>query len=430
MRGSKQIAAVVSAAALASTLVACSSGGESDAGTSGSTGGGPTEISMVIFGGGGADTFNNAAAEFNSRQSEVKLSIQPAPGDYNQFLGARTTSGDLPDMFWLTPYSQVQQFAATGKLLDLSDQPFVDKVYPAALDSVTQDGKVYAYPLRQEYLGIFYNKDLFAQAGIDGVPTTFTDFKADVEKLEAAGIQPFAPIYKDDWTLNHAFSVLEAAAVGSDNIPSWIASMQDGSGTFSTSNDSYVFDFMDLMKQHSGPNFLDSDSTAGFSAFANGQAAMLFSGEFSLLNVSDINADLPVGLFAAPVTDNPADAKLDVDVGVTVAINADTPNKEAALKVLDFMSDDSDQNGWFNATNNAMGEAGPAMPWTGSYTNPYLDDYHKYVDAGNVYPWVYQQLPAGINTEIGKIVQGYFAGTVSRDQLMPQLDQADKDLVQ
>lgn len=41
---------------------------------------------MVIFSGGGQDTFDNAAAKFNEMQDEIELSIQPATGDYNQYL--------------------------------------------------------------------------------------------------------------------------------------------------------------------------------------------------------------------------------------------------------------------------------------------------------------------------------------------------------
>ncbi len=47
---------------------------------------------MVIFGGGGQDTFDNAVAKFNEMQDEIELSIQPATGDYNQYLGARAAS--------------------------------------------------------------------------------------------------------------------------------------------------------------------------------------------------------------------------------------------------------------------------------------------------------------------------------------------------
>ncbi len=40
-------------------------------------------------------------------------------GDYSQYLGAKVASNDLPDMFFLNPYTQVQQFAATDRIVGI-----------------------------------------------------------------------------------------------------------------------------------------------------------------------------------------------------------------------------------------------------------------------------------------------------------------------
>lgn len=322
----KKILATVITATLAIGVAGCASSTPEKTDDTGKT-----KVSMVIFSGGGQDTFDNAAAKFNEMQDEIELSIQPATGDYNQYLGARAASNDLPDMFWLNSYAQVQQFAGNGYLMDLSDQEFTSKVYDYTLDAVSYD----------------------------------------------------------------------------DN----------------------VFEFLDLMKENSGSNYMDSDSTAGFTAFANGDAAMLFSGEFSLLNVATINPDLPVGLFAAPVTDDSSDAKLDVDVGVACVVNSQTKNKEACLKVLEYLSDNTSKDGWFANTNDAMGEAVPCMPYEGQYSAKYMDDYKAYMNNGAHRPWVYQQLPAGSNTEIGNIIQAYMAGSVDKEQALQQLDESNKELI-
>src|SRR5262249_50677360 len=54
------------------------------------------------------------------------------------------------------------------------------------------DGKQYAIPFDLGMVGIWYNKDLFAQAGIAAPPTTWDDLLADVDKLKAAGITPIS----------------------------------------------------------------------------------------------------------------------------------------------------------------------------------------------------------------------------------------------
>lgn len=156
---------------------------------------------------------------------------------------------------------------------------------------------------------------------------------------------------------------------------------------------------------------------------------MLFSGEFSLLNMASINPDLPVGLFAVPMTDNAADAKLDVDVGICVAVNKDGKHVDQTLEVLDYMSDNTDKEGWIANTADSLGAAPVCMDYEGAYTADYLTDYQKYVSEENTRPWVYQQLAAGTQTIVGDTVQGYFAGSKDQATVLKELDQQYADLI-
>lgn len=81
-----------------------------------------------------------------------------------------------------------------------------------------------------EMLGIYYNVDLFQEAGIDKVPTTFAELEEACEKLQANNITPFAATYKDSWTLNHLFSCLQGNAV--EDATTWIDEMNSGTGSF------------------------------------------------------------------------------------------------------------------------------------------------------------------------------------------------------
>lgn len=55
------------------------------------------------------------------------------------------------------------------------------------LDSVTKDGRVYGIPWFGTANVIYYNKELFEQAGIDGIPATWDEFQAASEKIYALG---------------------------------------------------------------------------------------------------------------------------------------------------------------------------------------------------------------------------------------------------
>lgn len=385
-------------------------------------------VKLSVWSSGAADNFQKGADEFNKRQDKINFVVEMQSGDYSQYLGAKVASNDLPDMFFLNPYAQVQQFAATDRIVDLSEEEFTTKIYDSVKDACSYDGKIYAYPMALEMLGVYYNQELFEKAGITEVPKTFSQMKEVCEKLQASGITPFAATYKDAWTLNHLFSCLQGAAVG--DYESWVADMNAGKGSFRNDNSSLEFEFMDMMKENSGGNYMDADSTSGFNAFASGEAAMIVTGEFSLLNAQSINPDLQVGLFGVPLTENEEDAKLDVDVGICIAVNQNTPHLDAVREVLNYLSDNTDENGWMHYSADSMGAAPPAMDFTMSTEYQYFDDYKNYMSNNQTRPWVYSQLESGAGDMIGPVIQGYFAGTTDMDTTLDQLDSKFSELLE
>lgn len=385
-------------------------------------------VKMVVWSSGAAGNFQRGADEFNSRQDKINFVIEMQTGDYSQYLGAKVASGDLPDMFFLSPYSQVQQFAETGRIMDLSDEDFTTRIYDAAKDACSYDGKVYAYPKSLEILGIYYNQELFEKVGITEVPKTMSQLKDACAKLQENGITPFAATFKDAWTLNHLFSCLQGTAVG--DYEQWIADMNAGEGSFRNDNSELVFEFFDMMKENSGQNYMDADSTSGYNAFASGEAAMIATGQFSLLNAASINPDLQVGVFGVPLTENEEDAKLDVDVGNCIAVSANTEHLDAVREVLAYLSDNTDENGWMHYTADEMGSAPPAMDFTMTKDYGYIEDYHNYVADNQTKPWVYLQLASGASDIIGPAIQGYFAGTTDMDETLDQMDAQYAELLE
>jgi len=76
-----------------------------------------------------------------------------------------------------------------------------------------QDGKLYAVPLAQQTLQMFYNKDLFAKQGLTP-PTTWAQFIEVNARLKEQGITPMAVGAKDSWTLPIVHQVLATPRFG------------------------------------------------------------------------------------------------------------------------------------------------------------------------------------------------------------------------
>ena len=60
---------------------------------------------------------------------------------------------------------------------------------PYCIDAYSKDGKTYASPVDAGMVGFWYNKELFAKAGVTP-PKTWPQFLAVIQKLKAANITP------------------------------------------------------------------------------------------------------------------------------------------------------------------------------------------------------------------------------------------------
>ena len=112
-------------------------------------------------------------------------------------------SGDAPDMAYVGG-RWLQEMQAANFLTDLTD--FVatlpkDDWYDLPWKTATVDGKVFAIPDRVDPWMIYYNTDMFKEAGIPEFPKTMDDFVAATKKLTKEGQYGFGLIGANDATL-------------------------------------------------------------------------------------------------------------------------------------------------------------------------------------------------------------------------------------
>lgn len=111
-----------------------------------------TKVTMTVWNGEWGDQLDRTMESFNSKHDDIELDITMQSGDYSDFLGTAAATNDWPDIYILTPWTQVQDFAEAGRIQDLSGMDFTEKVYPTALEAATYDGKIYGYPANVEIL--------------------------------------------------------------------------------------------------------------------------------------------------------------------------------------------------------------------------------------------------------------------------------------
>jgi raffinose/stachyose/melibiose transport system substrate-binding protein len=131
-------------------------------------------------------------------------------------------SDEPPDLFQSWGGGVLWQFADAGLVRDISPElegEWKDSFSAqAALELYGQDGEYYGVPWSWGAVGMFYNKALFAEAGLDpeAPPATWEEFLAAVQTLKDAGITPIALGEGDRWP-GHFWWVYLAIRLGGED---------------------------------------------------------------------------------------------------------------------------------------------------------------------------------------------------------------------
>ncbi|MGH8881217.1 MAG: ABC transporter substrate-binding protein [Stackebrandtia sp.] len=171
------VGATVTALVLAATACGGSGSESSD---------GKITLSMLDYytAGGGKTAVDSYIKKFEAAHPNVDIKRQSVPFEnlMPKILQA-ASAGDMPDIV-IIDNPNVQQVAATGQLRTFDELPgyTTQGYYPGAVKECEYQGKHYCFPVGSNSVGLFYNKKLLDDAGIDP-PATWADVTAAAEKL-------------------------------------------------------------------------------------------------------------------------------------------------------------------------------------------------------------------------------------------------------
>ena len=209
-----------------------------------------------------------------------------------------------------------------------------DRIYPWTWESTTFNGHVYAIGHELEMIGVYYNKSIFADLGLE-VPTTYDEFLAVCEAVKAAGYIPLAFANQPGWPAYHLFSSFTNVLEGKQGMDELLA------GTRPWTDEPVVqaiqMAFVDLNK---AGYFIPSPNAIGYTEgnelFYAGQAAMHHTGMWLYGDIV-ANSDFEVGFFALPaIGDHPSLPPGGMGSGVMISAATEHPDEAAAFLDLFF----------------------------------------------------------------------------------------------
>lgn len=312
MKARKTLA--VSAALVASALALTACGG-SDSGDS--SGGGDGDVSMTFWHnsttGEGKAYWEDTVKDFEAANPGVTITIQAIQNeDMDGKLQTALNSGDAPDIFMARGGGKLADVVEAGQAKDLTDvitDETKTAVGDAAFSAFTVDGKIYGMPTAVLPGGIYYSKDLFAQAGITETPKTMDELNATVDKLKAAGIDPIALGAKDAWPAAHWYYFFALRECSEDVMKDAASSMKFDDPCWTKAGED-LESFSKTEPFNNGFLTTSAQQGAGSSAglIANHQAAMELMGAWDPGVIASLTPDqkpLPdLGWFPFPAIDS------------------------------------------------------------------------------------------------------------------------------
>ncbi|MET9254744.1 sugar ABC transporter substrate-binding protein [Streptomyces sp. NPDC003717] len=277
---------------------------------------------------------------------KVKLEVVPWSDLLNRILTA-TTSGQGPDILNIgNTWSASLQ--ATGALLPWNAENFgkiggKDRFVDSALGSTGVQGQdPAAVPLYSMSYALYYNKKMFADAGITKPPATWDELVATGKKIAKGG----------KWGLgaegsNLSNNIHQIFVLGKQHGADFFTA--DGKPDFTSDGAvAAVKQYVDLMAADKiiAPGNAEYAQNQSLSDFVKGKTSMVLWQTASATFKSMGMKDDEYGVAPAPVasgTPGTAQATNSMVAGINISVFKNTDNLDGAAKFVKFMTSDDEQ---------------------------------------------------------------------------------------
>ena len=300
--------------------------------------------------------------------------------------------------------------------MDLSGQPFVSKLYPNVKSTVTYDGKVYLVPFESTVWGYLYNKDIFEKCGL-AVPNTLDEMKNVVRVLKENGYTPFELAFQEQW-VPQLMTALTLGGLVSGSHPDWVKNMYADNASYRDVE--AIFDPIDLIMQNGTARAMETGSEQGCVDFAHGKAAMFVDGTWAAESIMKANPDMRLGVGALPVDNNPKNTMINLATTTSLAVHANTKQKEVALDLANYILDDADSSKLYQEL-----MFNPLATCHSFDQYSWAKEASTYVQNGRAYTDLV--LPNAVTDEQGKLLQSYYLKKVTKNQFIETMDKTFKE---
>lgn len=281
-------------------------------------------------------TLREIADKFEEENPNIKVEIELTPfKEYFTNLETSATGGSAPDVFWMNA-PHVTEYVRGGMLLNLDDyigssETVAKEDFPESLiELYTVDDGWYGMPKGFDTIGVWYNKEIFDNAGVDypADDWTWDDFVETAKKLTDTenGIYGAAVQLDEQAGWYNTIGIFGGYVISDDKKTSGFGDEKTMAG---------IQCWVDLINEGVSPTYAQLTDTSSNNMFESGRLAMQWNGSYGLpeyLEIDEIKDKIDVA--PLPSVDG---NKSCVIHGLGNVIFSQTEHPEEAWKFVEFL---------------------------------------------------------------------------------------------
>lgn len=349
MKAKKIFAAALALSMAAVTMASCgSSDGKSSSKSDKKDGGSSSGATIEVL-------THRTDLDQNGKLAEMTKAFEEANDCTVKYVSYTNYADDVSTRMSTDDYGDVLMIPDSVELKDLGNffEPIGSyddmKEEWDCIDSKMYDGTVYGVPTALNLAGgILYNKQVFADAGIDTLPTTPDDFIADLQKIadNCEGVIPLYTNFSDSWTL----AQWQGLVVSASGDPSYETNLLINKSDLFEEGGAYyevykmMYDIMSNKALHEeDPTTTDWEGCKP--ALAQGKIGTLVLGSWSVAQFRDAASQAGadpdnIGYMPMPANvDGTQYAQISADYCMGVNVNSD--QKELSKKFIEWYCGES-----------------------------------------------------------------------------------------
>jgi raffinose/stachyose/melibiose transport system substrate-binding protein len=291
---------------------------------------------------------------FTAKHPNIKIQRDPVTSDnMRTMVQTSLASGEGPDVIYYDTGPGFAGVLAKADLLMPLDNFYMqmgwdDRIFPWTKARTTFDGKVYGIGHQLEFLGAYYNKNLFTELGLSE-PKSIDDLLNICEKGKEAGYIPISFGDGGKWPAYHMFSMTVNNLIGREGLDDILYS--DGRWDSPEIQRAIQLFFVDM---NEAGCFIPDSAAVSYddanTAFYSGQALINMTGTWLISETNENAKDFEVGWFFFPAIDNKPTFP-PAGLGSGYFISSKTDHAQEAATYLDFLFSEEAAKVWMEEMN-------------------------------------------------------------------------------